>query len=125
MKWLINCAIITLLLFLQSCNNEKVTIPEDILGEEEMAEILADVQLVESTIIVRGDDEELQHDSLDFYGAVYERYNITPEQFEKSMKFYTLHPDILEEIYSDVIVTISERLAQLEGTQDSDSSEVK
>jgi len=125
MKWLINLLLVFSMLVLQSCGNEEISIPEDVIDKERMAEILADVQLVESTIIVRGDDEKLQNDSLDFYGEVYKRHNIKPGQFERSMKFYSLHPSILEEIYSEVIVTISERLAQLEGTQESDSTEAK
>ena len=108
-----------------SCNSEHVKIPSDILKQDKMAQVLADVQLVESTIIVRGDDEQLQSDSLNFYSEIFEKHEVDQETFEKSMKYYSLHPELLEGIYDEVIITLSERLAQLEGTQESEENESK
>jgi hypothetical protein len=107
-----------LILVFFACSNPQAPEGEtDILDKDKMAEMLTDLQLVESVIRISAAEQETNVDSIDYNTAVFERHNISREQFERSMEYYTQHPDQLEEIYDQVIVKLSEKQAGYQGVE--------
>ena len=81
-----------------------------IMNEPEMVEFLIDLHLSEAAV----QDIRLKPDSTEVVFAAREKYllkkhNITDSIFIKSYSYYLEHPDILEEIYTAVIDSLSLR----------------
>lgn len=97
-----------LLLFIlaTACVDHTVKLPEGYLTPEEMVPIVVDMHLVEgarSGKLVLGDTNKLP----DYYAKVYEKHDVTEQQFKESFKWYTKHPEELKKIYEAAIEKLS------------------
>lgn len=103
-------------LLLSACISDEVAIPEEILQEKKMVEVMTDMQLLESasqkglikTDSISGNAKAMQH-----YAAIFKFYNTTEKQFRESHDFYQEHPKLLEEIYDKVLIELSKQQAEL------------
>lgn len=103
------CFILCLSLF--SCKpvkEENETIPENILSEELMTEILMDAYLAEgaSSINIKNVSAE-KFDSTYSFNPLSSR-NIQGSQFDSSLVYYTRHPQKLKTIYEKVLEKMSQ-----------------
>lgn len=102
-------------LLLSACISDEVVIPEEILQEKQMVEVMTDVQLLESasqkgllkTDSISNDAAGIQ------YAAIFRFHNTTEKQFRESYDFYQEHPKLLEEIYDKVLNELSKQQAEL------------
>ena len=93
-RWLLPCSLLMLL----ACSEEEKR-PGDLISEDKMAKILADIHLAEAQVT------NLQLRSLDSSVTVYEelqqkiwkKYQVDTLLYRKSYSFYTSHPAYLEE----------------------------
>jgi len=95
---------------MEACSAPKVTIPDDVLSQDKMVSILADVHLAEAAITLKftnKDTSKLQ--AQEFYDFIYKSHKTTKEQFNKSYDFYTSHPELLNKIYDDVLTELSKK----------------
>lgn len=102
--------------FILSCKQEgKNTIPADVLDKEKMAEVMTDLQMMESAMRLnyhhQGDSLKIAEDKLIL--SVFEKNNVTEKQFDTSFEYYSSHPGEMEVIYESVINQLSEREAEL------------
>ena len=109
-------ALAVLVLVIVSCQSE-IEIPETVIRQEQMIEILIDVHLAEAWKERRKMEED---SALIFIKAQYETifklHNITRSEFENSLEYYENHPDIMDELYHEVINEMSRREAGLKAT---------
>jgi|ERR1039458_9699160 hypothetical protein len=115
MKKIIGYVLIVLMpLIIQSCSAPVVVIPNDVLSQEKMVEVLTDIHLAESAITLKftnKDTSKLQ--AKVFYDFVYKAHKTTKEQFSKSYDFYVAHPELLNKIYDDVLIELSKKQAEV------------
>lgn len=108
---------ILILLFAVSCSGKKEPKPpEDVISIEKMEEILYDVQIAEA-IYMRGGQPskaEGRDKAKQLYGRIYEKHDITEEKFKRSYKWYSAHPEILNDIYERLLERYSEDQTLLE-----------
>ena len=97
-------SIIFCVIFL-SCGTTKTEIPKDILSENSFIVLLKDVQLAEAKFELhksKGIENakiELAHN----YSSIYNTHGITKKDFDKTMDYYTQHPEQLEKILTSVL----------------------
>ena len=99
-------AVILLFFSLSGCIDHTVVIPEGYLSHEEMVPIMVDIHLVEgarSGKLVLGDTNHLP----DYFARVYQKHEISEQQFKTSFDWYTKHPELLKAIYEDAIKQLS------------------
>src|SRR5210317_343494 len=95
--------IFSLLLLLSCSPTEEEIVPEGLIDEETMTAILTDVHLIEGArtgLTILGDTAS---NITDYYDAMYEKFEITEEQFDMSFKYYTQHPKVMDKMYEQVI----------------------
>ena len=105
-RWLLPCSLLMLL----ACSEEEKR-PGDLISEDKMAQILADIHLAEAQVT------NLQLRSLDSSVTVYEelqqkiwkKYQVDTLLYRKSYSFYTSHPAYLAEIYEQVEKNLDRR----------------
>ena len=96
-------------------HKDKGFIPERLLSEQEMIDIMTDVQIIEADINYQKTQEHEPNDTLkiipkdyvklsrDYYAQLFEHYGITDSIFEQNLKYYTERPAELEKIMDSVM----------------------
>ena len=96
-----------LVFFLLSCGeNKTISIPTNILSKEKMAEVITDIHLAEAEASMRTVPDSSSKEKLNFR-KIFDKHSITKQQYEKSLSFYIEHPEILDEIYEQVLNELS------------------
>ncbi len=96
-------AFLLLTCILVGCSDE-LKIPDVVLPEDKMVEVMTDVQIAESYIKLKfalRSDTIRTSDSI--YAAVYRKHKISAATYDTSFQFYTTHPELLQRIYEKAI----------------------
>ena len=95
--------IICIILFFYACKDPSET-NKDLLKDEIFQEILKEVHLAESEFrLSKSINVEEAHDKLKKdYNKIFKKYNIDKDDFRKSINYYSDHPKLLYEIYSNL-----------------------
>jgi hypothetical protein len=116
-KWIF----IPVLLLLFSCNKSDRLLssrPSGVLSKDVMVEMLVDIHLAEAAIRAGNIQHTLPADSLYQKSQIIEVYaknRVKPDEFNRSLAYYTGHIDELNEIYTEVINQLATMEAELEG----------
>jgi deoxyadenosine/deoxycytidine kinase len=109
--------IILLFLLATACGRkEKGFMPERLLTEQEMIDVLTDVQIIEADINYQKNQERdhKEEDSVktapkdyfkmsrEYYDQLFEHYGITDSIFVQNLRYYTEQPEMLERIMDSV-----------------------
>jgi hypothetical protein len=96
------------LLFLAACNQGKA--PKGVIENEKMVAVLTDVHLVDAYIsMIPYDDSVLKQQSSKYYDAIYKKYKTSRSDFDKSVKYYSRQPKVLDSMYSQVLTNLSKK----------------
>ena len=101
---------------------DKGVLPERLLTEQEMIDIMTDVQIIEADINYRKTQEtntdtvpiDYKALSQSYYTQLFDHYGITDSVFSQNMLYYTEHPAQLEKIMDSVL----QRLVKGQATND-------
>lgn len=101
-----------LILLLSSCYNthdgNKIPEPDNLIGKDKLVLVIADMEIAESTIREKQNlGQEIDGLQERFYLAIFQKHEITKEQFENSMAYYKQDLDELNDIYEEVITRLS------------------
>ena len=88
---------VLLLILLSGCGMR----PWGILSHDEMVVVLLDVHVAEAAMKIV-DSSAKRIEKQEYYNTVFEKHNITKEQFDKSLDWYARHPKLLVAIYDDL-----------------------
>lgn len=97
-----------------ACQSGEVTIPDDVVPKDKFARIMIDVQLTEGLKSQYTHRKSLGSDYVRvLYDELFEKHGITEEEFQHSFKFYRTYPALMEEIYEQVLDSLSTLDAQI------------
>jgi hypothetical protein len=99
-----------LVLLIQSCTQKKSeSIPQNILKKETMVNVLCDVHLTDAILQLKSNQpkEFIHLSSSKMFDSVLKENKITTAQFDSSLKFYAANPELMKEIYEQVVEKIS------------------
>lgn len=99
--WIIFLAIVTILLSACFQNREKLP-----WSQEKTIAFFTEVQLIESELSFQGKNQQKDSLSKIYYQALFEKFGTNQTEFETILKYYTEHPDEMENIYSEVITKL-------------------
>ena len=114
--------IILFFLLAAACGRkEKSFMPERLLSEQEMIDVLTDVQIIEADINYQKNQErdETEKDSIkivtkdyfkisrEYYDQLFTHYSITDSIFAQNLKYYAERPEVLERIMDSVTNRLS------------------
>ncbi|MCR5659156.1 MAG: DUF4296 domain-containing protein [Bacteroidales bacterium] len=92
-------------------HKDKGFVPERLLSEKEMIDIMSDVQIIEADINYhKTQEKEAEAHPKDYrkltqsyYDQLFEHYGITDSIFSQNMRYYTERPALLEKIMDSVM----------------------
>ena len=98
---------------------------EGLLSEEKMVELLTEIQLIEGAVSKKLLDRiDAKKESPLYYQKAFEKHNVTENQFELSVRYYTDNPEDLQGIYEDVLIELSKIKAELQKTKQENASKI-
>lgn len=100
------------LIFLTACSEDKA--PTDVLDQKQMIKIMADLHTMDGYMSSMLSSDSIRRQSKDLYATIYKSHNTTEKLYEKSLKYYSMKPVLLDSMYSRVefILTEKERKIQ-------------
>lgn len=104
-----------ILLFLMtffSCQQE-IAVPDYIIAEEEMVELLVEIELVQAEVKYSVSSDTRKDGFNKEFDEVFSKYGLTRELFNKNLEYYCKDPLIVKDLYDKVIVRLSEKQAHL------------
>ncbi len=98
-----------LFILLFGCVN-KPTPPAGIMSQQEMVDFLIDLHVIEAKVSmsrIPNDSVKLFFDEVE--DSLYRKHHVTDSIYKKSYQYYLEHIDLMEEIYSAVVDSMSLR----------------
>ena len=88
--------------------------PKDIIQEQQMISLLTDIHLADGSIY----SAPQIPDSMYKYGrakydAVFKKHHTTDAEFKKSLKYYAVHPDQVQDMYNKIDAIIKAKIDSL------------
>lgn len=98
--------LIAFVALLVGCHNEPL--PEGILDQEAMTNLLTDVYLLEGFYADRTNNQldSVASEIRTSYDSLFHKHNVTPEQFENNLAYYAGQDDIYDSINQHVLNNI-------------------
>ncbi len=86
----------------------------NITDRETFTKILTDIHLTDG--IIETTKLQSKKSKYDLYKYVYEKHNVTKEQFIATVEYYTAHSDEYKAVYDDIESELKARISRQEGT---------
>lgn len=97
----------SLLFLFFSCSKKKTEIPANVISFGKMKDILIDIQISQAASASGALVDSSIYNTKEYMVYILQKHKIKREEFLKSLKFYTAHPEILQEVYDSVLVDLS------------------
>ena len=99
-------------IFLTACSKEKV--PADILNQQQMIMVMADLHTMDGYMSSMLYTDSIRRKSKNLYATIDSNHNPTEKLYDKSLRYYSMKPVLLDSMYSRVesILTEKERKIQ-------------
>ena len=91
---------------ISSCLEKEINIPENVLKQNEMSSILTDIHIAQSAVNNKIVIDSMNYIFNDYINYILKQRKIKKEDFLSSLKFYSEHPDILQEVYDSVLTSL-------------------
>lgn len=94
---------------MSSCSEKKK--PAHILDEQKMVNIMTDLHIIDGYMSSLMYNDSTRTKGKNFYASVYDKHKITRAEYERSLKYYSMNPVLLDSMYSKVerILTAKEQ----------------
>ena len=106
------CFCVFTAIFFFSCSKKSITIPDNVLSKKEIVPVLVDIHLAQAAAN-RNQFSDTVHNSLsDYTPFIFQSHRITKQKYDSSISFYTKYPELMDEIYQDVINELSKKQSE-------------
>lgn len=100
--------------FLTACSGDKT--PADVLDQQQMVLLMADLHTLDGYMSSMFSSDSVRRKSKDLYATVYKNYNTTEKLYEKSLKFYSMRPVLLDSMYNRVELILTEKERKIQNS---------
>lgn len=105
---------IIIILTLGGCGQMNDPKPADLIPQERMIQVLADIHVADALVEHKTGMQNLNLPLTSaLYNQIYKNNSITAEQYKTSYNYYEAHPALMDNMYTQVITELSKREALL------------
>jgi hypothetical protein len=115
MKKILTYLIIPTCIFI-SCKKPEVKIPEGLLKKEQMVSILADIHIAQAASVMNSASDTTRFSLPAMMEYILKIHHTSKSHYDSSMVFYTKHPEIMTQIYENVITELSKKQGEVQGS---------
>ena len=88
-------------------------IPAGILSREQIVPVLVDVHLAHAAEVIRTPGDTVLYTFNDMLPFILEKHKIDKAVYDSSIAFYTSHPEVMREVYDEVINELSKKQGEV------------
>ena len=102
-------ALLVSALLMSACNKNKV--PEDIIKEKTMIELLTEMHTADAYFNnITGYECDTMIGEINYtYNQIFKKYGTNKEQFDKSLDYYSQNPKKFREMYEKVVLKLNKK----------------
>ncbi len=94
-----------------SCSEGDNEVPDYLIEREKMVEVISEIELTQALVKLKFTSKDTIN-SQELYNQVYQKFDISEEQFNKSLAYYAKKPKATEGIYIEAIERLSVEQAE-------------
>jgi hypothetical protein len=99
--------VLILVLLLPACQKQESISGKAFVQREVMVDVLVDIHLADGVTNDRKFNRKYDVDSIDLLSPILEKHHITREMFDTTLVVYSQHPELFDQLYSDVLIKLS------------------
>ena len=105
----LNSGLILLLLVMTftACQKQKSITGKEFMEREVLVEVLVDIHLVDGVTNDRKFHRKYNVDSIDVLSPILEKHQVSRQMFDTTMFVYTRNPELLDQVYNDVLIKLN------------------
>ncbi|MEN8156024.1 MAG: DUF4296 domain-containing protein [Bacteroidota bacterium] len=101
-------ALLLALILLPGCINKKKISGKDFVPREVLVDLLVDIHLVDGITNDRKFYRRYEDtDSIDVLGPILDKYEVSRQMFDTTMFQYSRHPDLMDQVYNEVLMKLN------------------
>jgi hypothetical protein len=97
--------------------NKTVKVPEGIVVPDTMAQVLADVHILQASLQMGFGRNPQDSSSKGSFELVWKKHHLSEDEYNKSLKYYIDNPKLLDSVYDKVLNNLSQQKAELMGNK--------
>lgn len=103
------------LCMIAACGNKETEMPSDVIPQDKMMHVLMDIHLAEAGLRTENTfrADSLTQMTVNYYQFIFDKHQVTKEEFRRSFRFYTDNPEMMEKIYQKMIEEMSKKEAEI------------
>jgi hypothetical protein len=103
------------LLVIAACRDKDI--PQNLIEEQKMVQIIADLHIIDGYMATLIYTDSTRINGKNFYATVYKSHNTTRAEYEKSLKYYSMNPVLLDSMYNHVEALLADKERKLNKIQ--------
>lgn len=106
---------LALVMGLMACKQEVSVKGSEYLTQESLVEVLVDIHMADGITNDRKFYRRYEDvDSVDLLGPILEKHEVSRQMFDTTMHAYTRHPELLDQVYNEVLMKLNMMLDELD-----------
>ncbi|MEN8226649.1 MAG: DUF4296 domain-containing protein [Bacteroidota bacterium] len=89
------------------CNKRKSISGKEFIPQEVLVDVLVDIHMVDGITNDRKFHRRYDADSIDLLNPILDKYGITQVMFDTTMTEYSRNPDLLDQVYNEVLIKLN------------------
>ena len=102
-----------LLILITACQTKQSIKGDEFIKREVLVDVLMDIHLADGLSNDRKFHRRYDVDSIDILSPILEKHQVSREMFDTTMYVYTRHPNLLDQVYSDVLIKLNVKLDEI------------
>ncbi|HRU61295.1 MAG: DUF4296 domain-containing protein [Bacteroidota bacterium] len=99
--------LISITFFFSACSRKETPLPEGILDRKALVPVLVDVHLAQASVAILRTADTTAHAMGDYMDFILRQHGLDTATYARTIRYYGEHPDLLSELYDDVIDELS------------------
>ncbi|MDA3822465.1 MAG: DUF4296 domain-containing protein [Bacteroidales bacterium] len=99
----------------QSCGNKKTIKGSEYIPREVLVQVISDMHIMDgitNDMIYYWKYNPI--DSIVLFSSIYEKYDTSKDQYERTIGEYSKYPELLNEVYDEVLMNLNQKLDKIE-----------
>jgi len=100
--------------FVTGCWKKQAPPPENTIHPDTMASILTEIHLAQAAVSMNVASDSIRFTTGDYLPEIFKKHHTTQQQFDRSLRFYSGNPGLLDSIYKEVLDELSRQEGEIE-----------
>ena len=102
--------ILLLVLTFTACQKKKNITGDEFIERDVLVDVLVDIHLMDGVTQDRKFGRKYDVDSIDIFTPILEKHQVSKQMFDTTMFVYSRYPELLDQVYNDVLIKLNVRL---------------